>query len=133
MASLTGILFTFLSLVFAALLWQSRPGGPLGRSPGWHWLRTRRGWNWFGAAIPPLLMLACIPSGCTGNVADRYGTLRLNVTGLSVTRAPMAAAAQAGRCAAYYSARETPAIVVGSARDRRHRGIDPRAAGGRGG
>ncbi|MFN3726688.1 MAG: hypothetical protein ACK4SZ_10320 [Allosphingosinicella sp.] len=107
MPSGAGIAFTLLSLLLAVLLWRSRAGRePL--SPAWLRLRS---------AIPPLLLVACIPSGC---VNERFDTLRLYAQGMAVTQLSM----QGGRaqpvptpgCEAYFGAGQNPVFVVGPAR-----------------
>lgn len=107
MPSGAGIAFTLLSLLLAVLLWRSRAGRePL--SPAWLRLRS---------AIPPLLLVACIPSGC---VNERFDTLRLFAEGMAVTQLSM----QGGRaqpmptpgCEAYFGAGQNPVFVAGPAR-----------------
>lgn len=107
MPSGAGIAFTLLSLLLAVLLWRSRAGRePL--SPAWLRLRS---------AIPPLLLVACIPSGC---VNERFDTLRLYAEGMAVTELSM----QGGRaqpmpapgCEAYFASGQNPVFVAGPAR-----------------
>ncbi len=107
MPSGAGIAFTLLSLLLAVLLWRSRAGRePL--SPAWLRLRS---------AIPPLLLVACIPSGW---VNERFDTLRLYAEGMAVTQLSM----QGGRaqpvpttgCEAYFGAGQNPVFVAGPAR-----------------
>ncbi|MDB5667482.1 MAG: hypothetical protein JWL74_432 [Alphaproteobacteria bacterium] len=107
MPSGAGIAFTLLSLLLALLLWRSRAGRePL--SPAWLRLRS---------AIPPLLLVACIPSGC---VNERFDTLRLYAQGMTVTQLSM----QGGRaqpvptpgCEAYFGEGRNPVFVAGPAR-----------------
>jgi hypothetical protein len=101
-----GIAFAGLSLVFAWLLWAGRGAGA---EPVWR-LRLR-------SAIPPLLLIACLPSGC-GN--ERFDALRLYARGMSVTETGMQGgrrpATAAPGCEAYFGAGDTPVFVVGRAR-----------------
>lgn len=112
MPSATGIIFALLSLMFAGLLWRTRPGTQPAPGRASLWLRT---------AIPPLLLLLCVPSGCSGRIADRFDALRLNFTGLEVadSERPLVSGVTAP-CAPYFLRGEAPAIVVGS----RHECVD---------
>ena len=107
MPSGAGIAFTLLSLLLAVLLWRSRAGRePL--SPAWLRLRS---------AIPPLLLVACLPSGC-GN--ERFDTLRLYAEGMAVTQLSMqggrAQPVPAAGCEAYFGAGQNPVFVAGPKR-----------------
>ena len=105
-----GLAFTLLSLAFAWLLWQGRgsEGGENGE-PRWR-VRLR-------SLIPPILLAALLPSGCAN---ERFDTLRLFATGMTVTEAGM----QGGRaqaiatpgCDPYFRAGDHPVFVVGRAR-----------------
>ena len=107
MPSAAGIAFTLLSFLFAVLLWRSRAGRD--QMPP-NWLRLR-------SAIPPLLLVACLPSGC-GN--ERFDTLRLHANGMAVTEVSLQGgrrqAVPAPGCEAYFSAGQSPIFVAGPAR-----------------
>ena len=110
MPSGAGLTFTLLSLLLAWLLWQSRGAGDGERlEPLWR-LRLR-------SLIPPLLLIACLPSGCAN---ERFDTLRLYARGMQVSEVQM----QGGRrqaltapgCDPYFGAADNPVFVVGRAR-----------------
>ncbi|HEY0116533.1 MAG TPA: hypothetical protein VGB54_12520, partial [Allosphingosinicella sp.] len=110
MPSGAGLAFTLLSLLFAWALWRGRGSDWGGDVEPRIWVRLR-------SAIPPLLLVACLPSGC-GN--ERFDTLRLYADGMSVTEVQV----QGGRrpaiavpgCEAYFRNGESPVFVVGRAR-----------------
>ena len=106
MPSGAGITFTLLSLALAWLLWQGR--GAEGQ-PRWQlWLRT---------LIPPVLLLALIPSGCA---SDRFDALRLFANGMTVTERQLqggrAQSIAAPGCEDYFRAGDNPVFVVGRLR-----------------
>ena len=71
MPSGAGLAFTLLSLLLAWLLWSGRSRSDADApEPRWRlWLRS---------AIPPLLLIACLPSGCA---SERFDALRLYARG----------------------------------------------------
>jgi hypothetical protein len=117
MPNLTGLLFTLLSLIFAVLLWRCRKGSHSGPGTTELWIRT---------SIPPLMLLMCMPSGYAGNLADGFGTLRLNVTGVAVkTTSPAPPRARTGACGRSGPSDPSPAIIVGTSRECVDLLIDP--------
>lgn len=106
MPSGAGITFTLLSLALAWLLWQGR--GTAGQ-PRWQ--------LWARSLIPPVLLLALIPSGCA---SDRFDALRLFANGMTVTERQI----QGGRaqtvavpgCEDYFGRNDHPIFVVGRLR-----------------
>lgn len=109
MPSAVGVSFTLLSLAFAWLLWRSRRDAG-GESDSTGWLRVR-------SAIPPALLIACLPSGCSN---ERFDTLRLTAQAMIVTEVAQQggrrAATPAPGCEAYFRTGEVPVFVVGRAR-----------------
>lgn len=109
MPSAAGLAFTALCLLLAWLLWRGRDDGGAGLDSR-TWLRLR-------SLLPPLLLLAVLPSGCAN---ERFDSLRLYVSGMSVTQVAL----QGGRrtqvappgCDAYFRAGDTPVFIVGGAR-----------------
>jgi hypothetical protein len=113
MPSGVGLAFTLLSLLFAWLLWQGRgregDAAGNGGEPRWR-LRLR-------SAIPPLLLIISLPSGCAN---ERFDSLRLFARSMSVTQVQM----QGGRpqaiaapgCDAYFRASDSAVFVIGRAR-----------------
>jgi hypothetical protein len=66
-----GAIFVLVAAVYATLIWSARDGST-GVANSRAWLRVR-------SALPPLLLLLCLPSGCQ---SGRFDSLRLNVTAL---------------------------------------------------
>ena len=110
MPSGAGIAFILLSLLFAWLVWRGRESDWGGDVEPLFRLRLR-------SLIPPLLLVACLPSGCA---SERFDSLRLFATGMAVTEVELQggrrAAAPVPGCEAYFRSGENPVFVVGRAR-----------------
>lgn len=106
MPSAAGIAFTLLSLALAWLLWSGRGLGEVEPDSR---LRLR-----LRSLVPPLLLAACLPSGCA---SERFDTLRLYANGMEVTevaqRGGRSTAPATPGCENYFSRGDSPVFVVG--------------------